>query len=212
MDLEKDLNELELNASLKLSELLVRHAGLKFLTQEEVEDAEFGKMFEFRNSMTGGVFDFHIKEISKNSEIIGVSPESITLLEPVTLEQLSLAEKIDIIKEIIEFTTKPHIVPLFWETDGADAPKFISLKIDEIQIEQFKKLSKIVESEKGVDYIAVDFPANYFNDIKCTEKSEFRSDVHQIRVFNGFVRFFAQSKFDSATQFESEAISLYFGK
>ena len=104
--LEGELNELELRVLEEARKLVILNEGLRFISKEAVEEGdvtEFGELFEFRNELSGNVHDFHPVSILKGGQIEAISPEGERIKgEPINLSQLSITDRIELIKLINE--------------------------------------------------------------------------------------------------------------
>jgi hypothetical protein len=103
---------------------------------------------------------------------------------------------------------KVLIVPVAWTTEVFISPKFIKIEFNQTEIDRLKRIQKVVKDE-GLFCATIEFECEYFDDENCAiENTEFRSDVHQLRVYSNGVYFYAQHKHDAGTQFESDEFTI----
>ena len=101
--LVKRLEDLEKDALTVLALLTSKHVGLKLVSDEDIEGFEFGDIFEFRNEITGNVFDFHPIEILDGNQLKALDIDGSPLKgDHVSINQLSVDEKIRLIELIKE--------------------------------------------------------------------------------------------------------------
>jgi len=105
MDFRKELNKIELEVNKTLSKLLEENVGLRFLSKKDIQEQNFGDIFEFRNEFTGNVHNFLPVSIVKGGELEAVDENGEKIDgDPVSMNQLSIEDKIsliDLIKEKI---------------------------------------------------------------------------------------------------------------
>ncbi len=102
---------------------------------------------------------------------------------------------------------KTLVVPVGWKTEGL-FPKFIKIEFSPELIERIKKVMQIVKDE-DLSSAKIEASGEYFEDEECTiEEQDFRSDVEQFKIHKDSIFFYAQNKWDSSSQFESQEITL----
>ena len=100
---EKLLNEVYRLSTIHLSALLQKNAGLKFVSDEDIENKEFGELLEYRNELTGNVFDFHPISIREDGQIEAYTIEGVPLEgDPVNLKRLPIDSRVELIRMIEE--------------------------------------------------------------------------------------------------------------
>jgi hypothetical protein len=102
---EDELNKLEVRVLQRLSELMAMNVGLKFVEDLEQarEDQEFGDLLEYRNEITGNVFDFYPISITEDQQIEAYTIEGVPLQgDPVSIKQLGVEDRIALINLIEE--------------------------------------------------------------------------------------------------------------
>lgn len=100
---EERLNDFEREVSEHLGKLLVVNSGMRFVTTEEIENTDFGDLLEFRNELTGNVFDFYPISILPDGQIEAYTSYYEPLQgDPVNMRQLPIDSRIDLIKLIEE--------------------------------------------------------------------------------------------------------------
>lgn len=66
---EEEVNKLEREVSTHLSKLLTLNANKTLITDEMKDECDFGELLEFRNEITGNVFDFYPISILPDGQI-----------------------------------------------------------------------------------------------------------------------------------------------
>jgi len=65
-----------------------------------------------------------------------------------------------------------------------------------------------IVKDEGLNNARLSFEAGYFEDEKCEVASDFSSDVNEFIIDKDSIVFYAQSKRDSANQFESLTLTI----
>lgn len=100
---EDIMNNLEREVGVHLSELLTLNAGKKIVSDEMKESGDYGDLLEFRNEITGNVFDFFPISILPDGQIEAYDTEGEPLAgDPVNMKQLSIDSKISLIRLLEE--------------------------------------------------------------------------------------------------------------
>lgn len=102
---ENELHKLEVRVLQRLSALMALNVGLKFVEDLEQarEDQEYGDLLEYRNEITGNVFDFYPISITEDQQIEAYTTEGEPLQgDPVSIKQLPIDSRIALINLIEE--------------------------------------------------------------------------------------------------------------
>lgn len=100
---EDVVNKLEIKVSAHLSKLLALNAGKILITDEMKDECDFGELLEFRNELSGSVFDFYPVSILPDGQIEAYDTNYEPLKgDPVSMYQLSIDSKISLIRMLEE--------------------------------------------------------------------------------------------------------------
>jgi hypothetical protein len=100
---EKAANKLDREVSAHLSKLLSLNAGKILITDEMKDVCDFGELLEFRNELTGSVFDFYPISILPDCQIEAYDTEYEPIKgDHVSMNQLPIDSKISLIRMLEE--------------------------------------------------------------------------------------------------------------
>jgi hypothetical protein len=89
--------------------------------------------------------------------------------------------------------------------DSVDTPQYVSIEFTDEQLHRIRKHVQY-SIRHGVEVSMPHGDIEYFDDE--TIESDFRSDVEDIRISGNRCYYYAQSKYDSSVQIESEPFSV----
>ena len=100
---EEEVNKLEREVSTHLSKLLTLNANKTLITDEMKDECDFGELLEFRNEITGSVFDFYPISILPDGQIEAYDTNYEPIKgDPVNMKQLPIDSRISLIRMLEE--------------------------------------------------------------------------------------------------------------
>lgn len=95
----------------------------------------------------------------------------------------------------------------FQTNEYSETPSYIKLTFTPEEIAKIQKHQEYVKENDDV-IVCLDFMAELFEDEEMQEESEFRVGHSHLKIYYDQMYYYAQSKWDSTDQFESEGFTI----